>query len=150
MGKYFLWAGRVGLIQEVGMLSFSVRCFAAIVLMLASVVACWGQALTGDILGTVRDSTGAVVADAQVILTQVGTGATSSAITDSEGNYSFASLKPAHYSLEVSKANFEKTIVPDIVLLVAQRQRLDIILRVGATSQREEVGGGAQDFWKMN
>jgi len=125
------------------MLSFSVRCFAAIVLMLASVVACWGQALTGDILGTVRDSTGAVVADAQVILTQVGTGATSSAITDSEGNYSFASLKPAHYSLEVSKANFEKTIVPDIVLLVAQRQRLDIILRVGATSQRVEVSAGA-------
>jgi len=125
------------------MVTLSVRCFAVFVVMLAALVSCRGQALTGDILGTVRDSTGAVAPGALVMLTQVGTGVTSSAITDSDGNYSFASLKPAHYSLEVSKANFEKTIVPDIELLVAQRQRLDIILRVGATNQRVEVSAGA-------
>jgi hypothetical protein len=128
------------------MVRFNFRCLVAMVLVLVCLVPVRGQALTGDILGTVRDSSGAVVPGVLVTLTQVATNVKSTATTDTEGNYSFSALKPDHYSLEVSKANFEKTVIPDIELLVAQRQRLDIALRVGATSQRIEVSAGAAEL----
>ena len=107
---------------------------------------CQGQALTADILGTVRDSTGAVVPGAQATIVQVGTGGKLSATTDASGNYRFSELKPAHYRLELSKAGFQTTVVPDIELLVAQRQQLDVTLRVGSASESVEVSAGAAEL----
>ncbi len=63
----------------------------------------YSQAITGDILGTVKDTTGAVIPGANVTLTQVGTGLTlRSATTDSSGDYLFAQLKPGHYRIDAS------------------------------------------------
>jgi Carboxypeptidase regulatory-like domain/TonB dependent receptor len=108
----------------------------------ASVQPCHGQALTGDILGTVTDSSGAVIRGARVTLRQVGSGETHTATTDVNGSYRFAELQPAHYSLSASKASFEETSIPDIELLVAQRQRINIILLVGSTTEHVKVSAG--------
>jgi hypothetical protein len=107
---------------------------------------CQGQALTGDILGTVRDASGAVITDAQVKLTQVGAAVTFSTTTDASGNYRFSQLQPAHYSLAVSKANFEKTAMTDIELHVAQHQQLDITLSVGSATEQIQVSAGAAEL----
>jgi hypothetical protein len=107
---------------------------------------CQAQALSGSIVGTVRDSSHAVVPGVQITLTQIESGATQSTTSDESGEYSFAELKPAHYRLEASKPTFEKAVISDIELLVTQRQRLDITLRVGAATQQVEVNAGAAEL----
>ena len=102
----------------------------------------FGQAITGDILGTVQDSTGAVVPGAKITLTAVDTGIKLEAISDAEGNYLFAQLKPGHYSLEVSEQGFQTHTTSDIELLVGQRPRVDVALQIGTVSQSIEVSAG--------
>ena len=101
-----------------------------------------GQAITGDILGTVRDTSGAVVPGASVVLTQTATGVKLHATTDARGNFLFAELKPAVYSVTVSKEGFEATTVSSIDLLLGQRPRVDIRLRVGQVTQTVTVNAG--------
>jgi hypothetical protein len=102
----------------------------------------FSQAITGDILGTVQDPTGAVVPAARVVLTAVDTGIKFEAASDGDGNYLFAQLKPGRYSVEASKEGFRRATVSDIELLVGQRPRVDITLQVGAVTQSIEVSAG--------
>ena len=78
----------------------------------------FGQAITGDILGTVQDSSNAVVAGAKVTLTEVNTGLKFEATSGASGEYLFAQLKPGHYKVEVTKEGFETATVTNIELLV--------------------------------
>jgi hypothetical protein len=100
------------------------------------------QMITGDILGTVRDTSGAVVPAARVVLTQVGTGITFTTLTDQGGSYVFPTLKPSRYNLTVSKEGFETVTISDIELLVGQRPRVDVTLKVGAIAQTVTVNAG--------
>jgi hypothetical protein len=100
------------------------------------------QSITGDILGTVHDSSGAVVPGSKVTLTAVDTGIKFEATSDAGGDYLFAQLKPGHYSVQVAKEGFESATVSDIELLVGQRPRVDVTLRVGVTTQTVEVSAG--------
>lgn len=102
----------------------------------------FGQVITGDILGTIRDSTQAVVPGAKVTLSAVDTGLKWQTTADDAGNYLFAQLTPGHYSVEASKAGFQTTAITNIELLVTQRPRVDITLQVGAVTQRVEVSAG--------
>jgi len=117
---------------------------AALFLFLMSITAHPGfsQGITGDILGTVQDSTGGVVPAAKVTLTAVDTGLKFEATADESGAYLFAQLKPGHYSLQASKEGFQTATVSDIDLLVGQRPRVDITLQVGAVTQSIEVSAG--------
>ncbi len=74
----------------------------------------FSQAITGDILGTVQDSTGGVVPGAKVTLTTVDTGLKFEATSDEGGNYLFAQLKPGHYSLQAAKEGFQAATVSNI------------------------------------
>ena len=102
----------------------------------------FSQAITGDILGTVQDSTGGVVPGAKVTLTTVDTGLKFEATSDEGGNYLFAQLKPGHYSLQATKEGFQAATVSNIELLVGQRPRVDMTLQIGAVTQRIEVSAG--------
>lgn len=102
----------------------------------------YGQAITGDILGTVHDVSGAVIPGAKVVLTQTATSVRFTASTDIGGNYLFAQLKPAVYSIEVSKEGFKSTTVSGIDLLLGQRPRVDIILQLGQVTQTVTVNAG--------
>jgi hypothetical protein len=100
------------------------------------------QAITGDILGTVRDASGAVVPGAKVVLTQTATGVKFMATTDVGGNYLFAQLKPDHYSIAVSKEGFKTTTISDIDLQLGQRPRVDVVLNLGQVTQSVTVSAG--------
>jgi len=73
--------------------------FLAILLCQAPILS---QSITGDILGTIRDTSSAVVPGAEITLTAVETGTVLKTVSDGAGNYTFAQLKPGHYRLEVS------------------------------------------------
>ena len=102
----------------------------------------FGQSITGDILGTVYDSTGAVVAGAKITLTAVDTSISAEATSDDGGNYLFAQLKPGHYSVKAAKEGFQTETVTNIDLLVGQRPRVDVTLQLGSVTQTVEVSAG--------
>jgi len=60
------------------------------------------QAISGDLLGTVTDSSGAVIPNASVVATNLGTGAKVTTKTNATGEYHFVNLPVGHYSLEMT------------------------------------------------
>src|SRR5580704_8630661 len=78
--------------------------------------------------GTVQDSTGAVLANANVKLTNRGQGSVRTAQTNGSGLYAFSFLAAGAYDLEVSATGFKTQTRTNITLAVAQSMRVDITL----------------------
>jgi len=113
-------------------------------LLLASTAALvLAQSFTGSILGTVKDSTGAVIPQAQIVIANVGTGARTEARTDSSGAYIAPLLQPGNYSVEVSAPGFKKFHQDGIVLQVQQQARVDVALMVGEVTESVIVSADA-------
>ncbi len=106
-------------------------------------IALLAQTFTGSILGTVRDSSGAVVPDAAITIVNIGTNARAEARSDAAGNYTAPLLPPGAYRLEASAAGFKRFIREGIVLQVQQQARLDITLAVGEVSEQVLVSADA-------
>lgn len=113
-----------------------------VMLFLATAPSLSGQSITGDILGTARDSSGAVVPEAKVTLRATDTGITTTATTDGDGNYLFAQLKPGRYSVTVAKEGFATSTVTSIGLEIGRRPRVDFALKVGQATEKVEVSAG--------
>src|SRR5579864_2981374 len=71
---------------------------------------------TGDIVGTVTDSTGAVVPNATVTLTNTGTNVSQTAQSGGDGNYAFTLLQVGNYIVKVSAAGFKTATAPALAL----------------------------------
>ena len=93
------------------------------------------QSTFGEILGTVHDSTGAVLQGAQVTLENTGTSAARTSVTDSNGNYSFSNIDVGTYTLTMTAPGFEKESLPAISLTARETRRMDATLKAGAESQ---------------
>jgi hypothetical protein len=98
---------------------------------------------TSEVLGTVRDNTGGVVAKATVTLLQQDTGIESKATTDENGNYDFFNVKIGRYTVTVEATGFTKFTTTDVTVNVNARQRVDVALQVGAITETVEVTGVA-------
>jgi hypothetical protein len=97
-------------------------------------VSVFAQATTADITGTVVDQAGAVVAGANVTVTNTGTGLERQTVTTGTGDYSIALLPPGDYEVKVGAAGFS-TVVQKVSLVIGQRQTLNISLRPGAVTE---------------
>ena len=98
---------------------------------------------TGEIRGTVTDSSGAVVPGVTVTLTNIDTGVTADFKTNDAGIYDTVSTPPGNYNISFSKEGFKKVVKGPIVLRVAVITE-DGVLQVGAVTQEVTVvGGGA-------
>ncbi|MGA3083040.1 MAG: carboxypeptidase-like regulatory domain-containing protein, partial [Terracidiphilus sp.] len=93
------------------------------------------QSTFGAILGTVHDSSGAVVQGVQVMLANTGTSATRTAVTDGNGNYAFKNIDVGTYALTLSAPGFEKESLPQIELTAREIRRMDATLKPGAETQ---------------
>src|SRR5256886_17707385 len=71
--------------------------------------------------GVVADASGAVVRDAKVTITGVGTNIASSSRTNDKGEYSFSGLRPSTYSLKVEAQGFRPEERTGVVLAVDQQ-----------------------------
>jgi hypothetical protein len=96
-----------------------------------------------QIHGVVQDSSGAVVAGAQITATHTDTGETRSTVSAADGSYLLPDLSIGSYSLEVSSAAFSKYLQTGIVLQVGQNVQINIPLTVGSVSQEVHVSANA-------
>src|SRR5271170_3875184 len=99
------------------------------------------QQATALMTGTVKDPSGAVVAGAKVTLRNSNTNIARSVTTDKDGAYLFTLISIGAYELTVERQGFEKYVHTGITLEINQNAKLDVALRVGATSQVVEVQG---------
>jgi hypothetical protein len=119
------------------------KCFrhsTCLLFLIFAAVGLYGQT-TGQITGTVRDNTGAVVPGAEVSVTNVKQGTVQKVNTNSAGEYLVAGLGAGTYNLEITAQGFKKFAAPGIILTVAEKARADATLEVGEVTTEVTVAG---------
>src|SRR6201996_9333567 len=101
--------------------------------------AAFAQLTTADILGTVTDATGAVVPNATVVLTNVGTNEKRTTVSNSSGDYNFTLLPVGPFPLSVKASGFQASVTNDLAVEAGDRARNDVHLQLGSESQVVEV-----------
>src|SRR4051812_24164311 len=97
----------------------------AILLLVSFLPAAFGQADRGSVVGTVMDTTGAVVPNTALTIRNEATNLTYSAAADSQGNYSFLNLPVGRYTLSAQAKGFQKYDVNGIQVEVNQQTRIE-------------------------
>lgn len=103
----------------------------------------WAQA-TAQIHGTVTDSSGAVIAEAQVTATDTATGLARTVTTGATGAFVLTNLQPGNYSISVTAQGFTKFVQTGIVLEVAGNPNIPVVMKVGSVAQEVTVTANAQ------
>jgi len=99
------------------------------------------QSIYGTITGTVYDPSGAVVANANVILKNVSSGDIRRSVTNSDGYYSFSSVPTGSYTITVEASGFEKTVTEGVAVTGAASVSFPIKLTIGSTTVEVKVQG---------
>ena len=97
------------------------------------------QLVTGDVLGTVTDSTGAVVPEAKVTILNTGTGIARTVKSDKTGDYIFANLQIGSYKLTIEAKGFKTFVATGFALAAGDRARIDAKLQVGSQVETVEI-----------
>jgi hypothetical protein len=114
-------------------IAFAITCLALFVPRTLS-----GQASAG-ITGTITDSSGAVVPNANVTATNQGTTVAEHTTSSSAGTYSFKGLTPGKYNLSVDATGFKKAVQADVIVEVSKTDTVDVVLAAGATNETVQV-----------
>jgi len=93
----------------------------------------------GNISGTVKDSSGAVVSKATVTVTNTDTGVAQTVSTDDKGAYSFLNLPVGRYNLTVSQSGFKPYKRAGVVIDVNNALLIDPVLEVGEKNDTVSV-----------
>src|SRR5213080_1841925 len=112
--------------------------FALFLAVLLTSLPLFAQKITGDISGTVQDSTGAVVKDATITAKNIGTGETRSAKSSDAGFYRIVELPPGKYTVTVSVKGF-KTATRAAEVAIALVTQSDFKLQPGQVTETVEV-----------
>jgi hypothetical protein len=99
----------------------------------------YAQVSGATLTGTIRDSSGAFIPGAQVLITDVATGVARTVSADGAGLYAAPNLLPGTYEIRVTATGFSTEVQKGITLTVGAQQALDFTMRVGQVSQTVEV-----------
>ncbi len=125
----------------------SLRTFLALLILLVVAGKLFGQAgATGTILGTVTDSSGAIIPNVKVTVTNTATNTAFRTITSSAGDYYAPSLQPGTYSVSAEVKGFQKSVTTGFVLSTDQKVRIDLALKPGAVTDTVEVTAQAVEL----
>ncbi len=116
-----------------------------VVVFLVSASLLLGQTGTSGITGVVSDPQGRAVIGAKVTLTNVGTNATRTTQTTSEGAYLFDLIIPGDYRIEVESLGFRKAVVENAKALIGKQTEINLRLDLGQVSQTVEVSISSQN-----
>lgn len=125
------------------------KCLAPISVLVALVLAAGfsrpvlAQMETATLSGRVTDPQGAVVPDAEVVVTNIDVNVSVSTMTNQLGIYVTPNLRPGRYRLSIRKEGFKQIVQTQIVLHVQDTIALNFALEVGSVAQSVTVTGGA-------
>ncbi len=119
------------------------RLLCAAVLVFIPVRTLNGQALSGSLLGTITDASGANVPGATVTSINTGTGQEWTTTANSVGLYSFAALPPGSYNITVGATGFQTSRIQGVVVNANVAVRTDVRLQLGQVSETVEVSANA-------
>ena len=108
--------------------------FIALSLVLCSPSA-WPQTQLAAVFGTIADSTGAVIAGAQVTVSSTGTGLKRIGLTDTKGEYYVAGLPPGMYTVRAEKEKFQTKVLEGIALNSGVAIVINMLLSIGTVPQ---------------
>src|ERR1700733_4832697 len=94
---------------------------------------------SASLAGTVEDASGAIIPKATVVLTNLGTQQTQTAISSDTGFYRFNELSPAHYKLVITAPGFKTSTFDDISLAAETPRSLNVNLTIGGASDTVNV-----------
>src|SRR5438552_10908401 len=115
-----------------------IRYFLCFIAVLALASFALGQTETGQISGTITDSTGAVVSGAKITATSTSTGLARVAVSNSTGNYTLASLRPDTYEVAIEAPAFQR-VTRQLRVTVGSSNEVSAQLNVSASSTTIEV-----------
>src|SRR6266536_6292698 len=104
-------------------------------LLLLAAVPGFSQAVSGSLLGTITDSSGGSIPNAQVSLKEMDTGIMRSGQTGEAGNYVFVNLPQGRYAVTVESKGFKKGVRENIDVLVNASVRVDMTLQPGEVTE---------------
>src|SRR6202790_3547018 len=119
-----------------------VVCFAALVMSAFTLFFSapdYGQVAGATLTGTVKDTSGGIVSNAQITITDVATEVTRTVSSGSAGLYTAPNLLPGTYQVRVAAPGFTTALEKGITLTVGAQQVLDITMQVGQMTQTVEV-----------
>ena len=117
-------------------------CIATLLLLLAAFS--FGQVSKGSISGTIVDPSDAVVANAQVKITEVSTGAVYTSVANATGDFHFNLINPGSYKLEVKAQGFRTLVQTGVVVNSGVETGLaKIRMSVGGANEIVEVNEAA-------
>jgi hypothetical protein len=111
----------------------------AIVALLLSGPRAYSQATTGQIVGTVTDSTGAAIPNAAIVITDVSKGTTTKITSNAAGEFTVGQLIPDSYSIKVDAPGFKGFEQKGVVVVEDSAASVAAVLSVGSSDQTVEV-----------
>jgi hypothetical protein len=107
----------------------------------------FGQAgATGTILGTVTDSSGAIIPNVKVTVTNTQTNVAFHTVSGSAGDFQASALNPGTYTVSAEIKGFQKSVTTTFTLAVDQKVRIDLALKPGQVSDTVEVTAQAVEL----
>jgi Carboxypeptidase regulatory-like domain/TonB-dependent Receptor Plug Domain/TonB dependent receptor len=97
--------------------------------------AVWGQVAGGTVYGTITDPSEKSIPQAQVSITNVATGVTTTVMTNSDGFFTAPNLLPGEYEITVTAKGFNTEVRKGITLTVGAQQAFNLTLRVGSVAK---------------
>src|SRR5215813_11194653 len=121
---------------------------ALLVVLFLSAHTAFGQAQSNaaDIQGTVKDSTGAVVANANVTARNPNTNVTRNATSNDDGLYRIVNIPPGDYEITVEASGFKKAVLPKITVTVGQAAEVDVSLELGELRETVTISNATTEI----
>jgi hypothetical protein len=110
-----------------------------LLICLFSVAALRAQFEYGEILGTIRDASGAVITKAKVTLRNVETNVERAGISNGQGAYSFPGLRAGQYAVRTEQVGFRSAKTEILTLRTGDHLRIDVQLDTGQVTEQVEV-----------
>ncbi len=104
----------------------------------------FAQGTGATLNGSITDSSGAVLPQAQLVIQNADTGLTRNVTSSESGQYSATPLPPGHYSVSVEKEGFKKEVRSNVLLTVGQTATLNVMLQLGNAQEVVNVSAAPE------
>ena len=115
--------------------------FLVLVMFMFAVAASAQVRVTGQVNGTVKDASGAVVANAELVLIDLGTGTSYNAKSGAEGGFVFPNLQPGQYTLTATASGFQPVTLQEILVQTGRPTDVVVQFQVAGVAEQVNVQG---------